>query len=227
MKKSHKLFLIILSSIFVTYFIYFHNRDVKIGLVGLGDGIASGETDYNIDGISYNDYMQEYFSKKNLLKFYNSDFAYKNYRLHDLIDDINNNVHGAQSDLEIKQIIYKADILTLSIGEEELVKKSITNDLNKEVITQFLKEYDSLLMLLKDLTDGKIIIVSFYENSYLDKSNVIILNAELANLAKKYDCIFINISDLMLNRDYFVSNKSIYFNYKGHENIMKMIVHSV
>ena len=42
--------------------------DNKLNIVALGDGVASGETSYNIDGISYNDYIKDYFSNKKLLK---------------------------------------------------------------------------------------------------------------------------------------------------------------
>ena len=227
MRRKYQLILIISISVIIAYFIYFFNRDSKINIVALGDGIASGETSYNIDGISFNDYLKEYFEGINILKNYNNSYAYRNYKLSMVINDLKINKKNSKDKLNIKQLIHKADIITVSFGEEELVKLAMTNDLNKEVILEFIKNYDELIRVLKDITEGKIIIIGFYENKYLDKTNVIILNSELNNIAIKYDSIFINISDLVLNKDYYLSKDSFYFNYKAHEVIKDMIINSI
>lgn len=227
MKRRYQLILIVLISVVIAYFIYFFNRDRKIRIMALGDGIASGETSYAIDGISYNDYLKEYFASKKILKDYNDDYAYENYKLVNIMDDLKNNQRNKNNKLNIKQLIHQADIITVSFGEEELVKMAITKDLNKESIDKFIKMYDEFIYALKDITEGKIIIIGFYENNYLDKTNVIILNSEVANIANKYDVVFINISDLMLNKDYFLNKESFYFNYQGHEVISDMIVNSI
>ena len=131
MKRKYKLLIIILISSILTYLIYFFNKDEKIKLVALGDGIASGETSYNIDGISYNDYLKEYFEDSNQLKNYSSEYSIKNYKIDELIQDIKSNKTKNEK-LNINQLLNKADIITISIGEEELVKLSITKDLKKE-----------------------------------------------------------------------------------------------
>lgn len=227
MRRKYKLILIIIVSIILAYFIYVFNFENKLYLVSLGDGVASGQTAYNIDGISYNDYLKEYFESKNNLKKYNNSYSKKNYQLKDLIQDIENNVIDKKNELYIKQILHKGHIITISIGEDELTKLSITNDLTGEYIKSFIKNYDILLNILKDITKGKILIVGLYENKYLEKSNVIIINSEIANLASKYDAIFVDISDLMVNKDYFLNKNSYYFNYKGHEIISEIIIHSL
>ena len=132
MRRKNKLIVIILISIILTYFIYFFNREEKIRLVAIGDGIASGETSYNIDGISYNDYIKEYFDSKKLLKNYNNNYAFKNYKLEELINDIKNNVIDKKSNMYIEQIMHKANIVTICIGEDELTKLEITQDLDEE-----------------------------------------------------------------------------------------------
>lgn len=227
MRRKYQLILIISISIIIAYFIYFFNRESKINIVALGDGIASGETSYQIDGISYNDYLREYFESKKILKNYNSSYAYKNYKLENIINDLEKNKKNKEDKLNIKQLIHKADILTISFGEEELVKMAITNDLTKEAINNFINQYDNFIYSLKDICEGKIIIISFYENKYLSKSNVIILNSYLANIALKYDAIFINISDLAKNEEYYLDKNSLYFNYRAHEVIKDMIINSI
>lgn len=227
MKRKYKLIIIILISAVFTYLIYFFNKEDKLNIVALGDGIASGQTSYNIDGISFNDYIKEYYDNKKLLNNYDSKYAYKNYKISELIHDLRSNDLKVDEELYVKQIIHKANIITICFGEEELVKLSITKDLDTDYLRKFINEYDHLLYMLKEITDAKIVIVGFYENKYLDKSKVIILNSEISNIAIKHESLFINIGDLLLNKEYYLDNNSYYFNYKGHKTIAEMIIHSV
>ncbi len=221
MKRRYKLLIIILISSIFTYMIFFINKNNKISLVALGDGISSGETSFNIDGISYNDYLKDYFNNKRLLKKYNDNYSYKNYKLIDLLNDLESNKNN------IKQIIHYANIITISFGEEELTKLSITKDLNLNYIKAFIDNYDILINNIKEINDSKIIVIGLYPNIYLSDSDVIIINSELSNIANKYNILFINISDLLIDKNYYVSNNSFYFNYKGHKEITKLIINSL
>lgn len=225
MKRKYKLIIIILISGILTYLIYFFNTDKKIKLVALGDGIASGETSYSIDGISFNDYLKEYFEDSTKLKKYSNDYALKNYKINDLITDIKNN-NVKNNKLNINQLLNKADIITIAIGEEELVKLSITNDLKEENIINFIQNFDELLNLIKKESDANIFVIGYYENKYLSKSDIIILNSELSNLTLKYKVNFINIMDIMTSTEYLDKNE-YYFNYKGHKVIADMILNSI
>lgn len=227
MRRKYKLILIIFCSIIITYFIYIFYKEDKIYLVSLGDGISSGETSYNIDGISYNDYLREYYEEKNILKNYNFNFSKKNYTLTELINDIENNVLDDKTNLYIKQELHKANIITISIGMDELSKLEMTNDLDIEYLKKFINNYDKLINMLKEITNAKLLIIGYYENMFLNKSNVIMLNSEISNISLKYNETFINISDLMMNKDYFLNNKSYYFSYKGHEIIKEIIINSI
>lgn len=227
MRRKYKLILIIGISIILAYLIYFFNKEDKIYLVSFGDGVASGETSYNIDGISYNDYIKEYFYSKKILKEYNSSFATKNYLLGDFIGDIENNLKDEKKDKYIKQIIHRADIITINFGEDELTKLSITNDLTEEKTKKFINDYDKLLSLLKEITEAKIVVIGLYENDYLNKTNTIIFNSEIANIVNKYESIFINISDLLTEKEYYLNKNSYYFDYKAHKIIAEIIIHSI
>ena len=227
MRRKYKLIIIILISALLAYGIYFVSKEDKLKIVALGDGISSGQTSFNIDGISFNDYLKDYYESKKLLKYFNTNYSYKNYKISDLINDMKINALVKNEKIYINQMLHKSDVITLAIGEEELVKLSITNDLDNEVLKKLIVEYDNLLFMLKKITDAKIILIGFYENKYLDKSDVIILNSEISNIAIKYKVTFINISDLMLNKEYYLDNNSYYFNYKGHKAIAQMIIHSI
>ncbi len=217
-----KIISIIIISIIITYLIYVFFLDKRINIVSIGDGVSSGETSYNIKGISYNDYLKDYYEDIKKIKNYNNKYSYKDNTLNDLINNFNNNERN-----NIKQVIHDASILTIGIGEEELVKLVMTNNFNKDSIEKFLNNYDILLKSISKVTDAKIVLLSFYENYYLTKRDIIILNSNLANLAQKYNCYFININDLLLNKDYFFSSKDYYFNYKAHKEIATMIINTI
>jgi len=227
LRRKYKLILIIVISTILAYFIYVFNKEDKINLVSLGDGVASGETSYNIDGISYNDYLNEYFESKKILKNYNKEYSKNDYKINDLLKDIEDNNYDVENKKYIDQIIHQADIITICFGEDELSKLSIKNDLDEYKIKEFLDNYDLVLKKLKSLTKAKVIVIGLYENEHLNKSNVIIINSELSNLVNKYNNIFINISDLMLNGEYFLNKNSYYFSYLGHEIIAEIIIHSL
>jgi len=227
LRRKYKLILIIGISIIFAYFIYLFNKEDKIYLISFGDGVASGETSYNIDGISYNDYIKEYFYSKKLLKEYNSSFSKKNYTLNNLINDIENNIKDEKIDKYIKQIIHKANIITINFGEDEITKLAITNDLTEEKLKEFINNYDKLLGIIKELTESKVVVIGLYENDYLNKTNTIILNSEIANIVNQYEYTFVNISDLLKDKEYYLNKNSYYFSYKAHEIIAEIIIHSL
>ena len=227
MRRKYKLLLIIILSVIFAYLIYFFNKEDKIIISSFGDGVSSGETSYNIDGISYNDYIKEYYESRNILKDYNKVYSKTNYKINELLNDIENNKYDETNDSYIEQIIHKSNIITLCFGEDELTKLSMTNDLKEDNIKLFLNNYDKVLDKMKRLTQAKIVVLGLYENEHLSKSNVIIINSELANIVNKHKNIFINIADLMLNKEYFLNKNSYYFSYLGHETISEIIIHSL
>ena len=50
---------------------------------------------------------------------------------------------------------------------EELSKLSITNDLNINTIKEYIRTYDELIYVIKDISDAKLILIGYYENKYL------------------------------------------------------------
>lgn len=227
MKRKYKILIIIIISILLTYFIYIFNHHKNLNIINIGDGISSGETAYNIDGISFGDYLKNYFESKKLLKNYNSNFSKKNYKINDLLTDITQNILDKKTSLYIDQLLHQSNLVIIAIGEDELSKLSITNDLDKNQIINYIKNYDKLLTKLKKITEAKIIIIGLYENIYLNKANIIIINSELANLSKKHNITFIDVSDLLLDKQYYLNKKSYYFSYKAHKTIAKMIINSI
>ncbi len=227
MKRKYKIIIIILVSTILTFLIYKSFYSNKINFVSIGDGISSGETSYKIDGISYNDYIKEYYDDKKLLKNYNFSYSYKNNTLSDFIKEFDNNNLNISSNMHIQQIINKANLITINFGEEELSKHAMVDKITLEDIERYISEYRYLLNEIKKATESTVVVVGFYENEYLNKQDVILLNSKLANIVEEYDYNFINISDLLKNKDYYLTNSTFYFNYKAHQIIADMIINSI
>ena len=75
MKKI--IILTILGAVFLSFIIYqcFYHELVQI--VALGDGIATGETYYDVTGYSFNDYLRDYFEETKQIDEYIKEFADK------------------------------------------------------------------------------------------------------------------------------------------------------
>lgn len=226
MRRKYKLIIIILLSAVFTYLIYILNKETKINILSLGDGVSYGETSFNIKGFSYNDYITKHFETLKVLKNY-TNLSKKNLTLEELLFEIKDNKYYDNEKKYIKELMHNSNLITISIGEEELTKKAITKDLNKETIKKYINLYENLISLIKENTDSKIVVISYYENNYLNKTNTILLNSELSNLCIKHNLIFINISDILKENDNKLESNSLYFNYQVHKQIAEMIINSI
>ena len=159
MKRRYKLLIgfIITGIILIT--IFFMTRDKQIYYLSLGDSLAAGQTPNNTIEESYGDYVAEYLKDKEVLEFYTKKFSKSGYRSIDLLNDLNNNkkikIDGKK--ITIKHALIKADIVTLSIGSNDLFYKlNIGNsfDLDEldntyEYIDESIKDVNKLLYELE------------------------------------------------------------------------------
>ena len=223
MRRLYKVILILLIGFILTIIIYYSTISKDLSYLALGDGIASGENAYLIDGNSYNDYFNEELHKK--IKYYNDDFSKKNYKLKELIDDIKKNTQI--KDNYIEQLIHNSNIITIAIGMDELAKFSVTDKLDQDYIKDFLDSYDNLLYLIRKLNDKEVIILGLYKANNLKESDIILINSQLKDIAKKYNSKYIDISELLKDKSYFLKNNSYYFDYNAHYKIYQMIKYSL
>lgn len=223
MRRLYKVILILFIGFILTIIIYYYTIPKNLNYLALGDGIASGENAYLIDGNSYNDYFNEEQYKK--IKNYNDDFSKKNYKLKELIDDIKNNTQIKGNYIE--QIIHNSNIITIAIGMDELAKFSVTDKLDQDYIKDFLDSYDNLLYLIRKLNDKEVIILGLYKANNLKESDIILINSQLKDIAKKYNSKYIDISELLKDKSYFLKDNSYYFDYNAHYKIYQMIKYSL
>ena len=198
MKKILILGVIILS----VFLIYLTTIDKKVYYLALGDQIALGMTKDGYFEKSYTDYVQEYLNKKNILEVYVNDYLTQGYHITDLINDINNNKEIEETAKTLKNSLIKADLITLSIGTNDIIskidnqKKLTKIDYNKlyNNIDEILIDLDKLLELMREYCKEDIILVGIYINTNDEKLNELIhyANEKMKNISYKYNIIYID-----------------------------------
>jgi lysophospholipase L1-like esterase len=104
-----------------------HNK--KVVYLALGDSIAAGTSpyDYNKTIKSYPDFIAERLKKQGILGEYDKRYAIKGHTTFDLLNDIQHDIHidtADNTDLKgIRNYIANADIITLDIGANDILKK--------------------------------------------------------------------------------------------------------
>lgn len=223
MKRRYKLLLIIVSGIIITIIINSITLKNKITLVSLGDGFSLGMTPYNVAGSSFNDYLKEILDENNKLDEYNNEFSQAHLKIHELNEILEDNTLGKFTRIPIKQTIAKAEILTISIGLDELADASLEGNITIDILENYLKEYNNLLETIRNFYDKKIIIIGLYPAYNFDRNEAIEVNNSLKKLAGEFNSQFLDILPFYLNNEYFLDKTSYYMNYKAHEKIATLL----
>ena len=217
MKKIIVLVLIVFS----TYVIYKVNDDNLIDYMALGDSLNEGINSYGNKSYGFNDYIKSYLENNNLLNKYNSYYSKSDYSIEELTNDIKNNKSVLYNDktYNIKKELREADLVTISIGMDELVellnKKELTsfNSIKKD-LDNLITNMDNLLSKITSLSKTEIILIGYYNpyneyNKDIDKVFAYI-NDNYINLSKKYSIKYVDIYNMISKDKNYLPNKSDY-----------------
>ena len=190
---------IIIISIFI---IYLTTIDKKVYYLTLGDQIALGLTKEGYYEKSYSNYIKEYLEEKSKLEKYIDDFPTQGYRITDVINDINKNKEIEETGQTLKNALIKADLITISIGKNDIVSK--IDDVNKltkidynklyKNINEIIKDLDKLLEIIREYCKEDIIFIGINIDTYNEKLNEIInyANESFIKIAEKYSITYID-----------------------------------
>jgi len=220
---KYKILIILIIGIILTSLIYFKSESKKINLLALGDGISTGMTAYHVEGYDFNDYLVEYLNESEKLDEYYKSFNETDETITSLLTKINNNVNSIDKKIKIKQAIKNANIITLAIGMDELNNYASKNNLGSTKIKGFLKKYNELLQEIRRLNDKKIFVIGLFNTSKINIPKIEKINIEIENIAKKYNCEFIDIENIREYNYFFTITKNYYLNYKGQKYIYEII----
>lgn len=175
-----KIGLIILVGGIITIIMFNVLRNDKKDYLIFSDSISILESE-NFNALFYNELKSEISS-------INESYVINNLNIRNLYDLIIINEDLDSEDLTIKQLINQAEIITISIGTDELV--------SYENINVYLYYMDLVLNEISKINDFEIYLIGLY-SSELNLKNV---NFALKNLCSKYDFYFVDIEN-SLNSD--------------------------
>lgn len=207
-----KIFLFLILSVIISIIIYDYTKNKKLDILIIGDSVASGDTIYGNSGISYNLFLKEYLKNKNL-RNYDLTYVKNNMTVRDFnyLFSENNEIN----DKHLQNRIKEAEIIIISLGQDELVGNSKINNLKNIERKQFYNSYKKLLLNIRKISNEKIYIIGYFGNK-INQLNEIENN--LIKIANKYNCKYLKINNIILEADYFDSEKT-HLNYKGHKKI--------
>lgn len=176
-----KIFLII--SIFIIVFIiYFLNTDNKIYYLNIIDNRYNFKT--------YNNLI---YNNLNKLERYVNFEKHNDYRITDLVRDINDNIRIDNK--SIQNILIKADLITLKIGESELNYKKSTKNINElfDYCDQLLGDLEKLLVDLRKYSKEKIVMIGFYNDNIYYEEIYKYLNLKIEDMCNNKNITFIDV----------------------------------
>ena len=130
----------------VIFLIYYFNIEERVYYSSIGDQLSSGINNFNKVDNNYNNNIKEYY--KDRLSNYVNYSSIDDYRVMDLINDINYNKTIAYNKKEYKlqNILIKSNYITLSIGMNDIINKK---NISYEYIDQLIKDIEKLFILIR------------------------------------------------------------------------------
>ena len=246
MKRRYKLLIGFMITGIILITIFFITRDKQIYYLSLGDSLAAGQTPNNTIEESYGDYVAEYLKDKEVLEFYTKKFSKSGYRSIDLLNDLNNNkkIKVEGKEITIKHALIKADIVTVSIGSNDLFYKlNVGNefDMNEfddiyTYVDEAISDVDKLLYKLRKSCKEQIMVFGFY-NPFTNFSSslantvepvIVYANEKMKKLVKKYDMTYVDIHDMFLaNDNYLPSKLEIHPTKDGYKAMAKSVINLI
>lgn len=239
-----KIIIPLLITIFIVYGIYNFYSEDKINYVALGDSLAQGENPYGEIGYGYADNIKEYLNAKNKLKSYTKGYAKSGDTTEDLLNKIkiNQKTEIEGETIGIKRALRESDLVTISIGANDLLKDIDLKDLSsinainyveiENKIDKITKDVENVIKEVKKYAKKDILLIGYYNPinkniKQADKMDELIERVDkiYTDICAKENIVYIKISDEFKQNDNFLPNPfNIHPNYEGYEAISAKII---
>ena len=231
MKKYLKLLIFILICILI-YLIYQNKEEKEIVYTSLGDGFSQGINSFGEKNYGYSDFINDKLKENELLYESYLDFSTKDMTINELKNMILINSYDSKQN-NIRQVLRESDLLTISIGINDLIYQINVNNINtdyqkEKILTEIVEKLDKTIHEIKKYYTKTIYIVgyyNFYPQNTVEKTILDRLNSRYKNYCKKNNMIFVdnnNINDVL--GKYLDNPDSFYPNIDGYEEISKNIL---
>jgi len=201
--------------VIVIFIIYYFNINNNIYYASVGDYLSFGINSSNNVDNNYSNNIKKYY--KNKLDKYVNYSSIDDYRVMDLINDINNNktIIYNNEEYKLQNILIKSNYITLSIGMNDLIYK---NNLSYEYMDQLLNDIEDLFTLIRKYNKDRIDYLGFY-NIIGNEILIDYANKRLEIICNKNKINYIDISNL---NNYILQN--IYPSNDGYNYITNQIL---
>ena len=156
MKKVFLILILFLSC----YVIYNSTIDNKIYYLTIGDSISKGINEYGVPSYGYSDFIKDYLYKRKKLKEYNKTFTASDYRISDIVRILEYN--ESKNEETLNRLIKKADIITISIGMNDLYYKIKDGHNIYTYIDEMIINYNKILNYTNKFHHEEIFILGYY-----------------------------------------------------------------
>lgn len=235
-KKLIVIFFLAIVPLFIIYKLY---NKTTFTYLAIGDALAKGHTPFDTYNKSYVDYLSSYLESHKKNYILNKDFIDEDIRIKDLTTALK----STNNSTTLSQNVKNADIITLSIGSEELFSKlrssynykNIDNTKNFEYVDLMFKDLDTLIKELRRINKKDIYIIGYYNPLRLTEQNetYIIslfnyLDIKFNELEKKYKIKYIKINDEFINKPgYLPSINNAFPSLEGYNYIANEIIKNI
>lgn len=232
--KKHIKLIIFLIVCMVTFFIYQKYQDQRVTYTAIGDGFAGGINSFHDKSYGYSDYLRDYLEKEDNLKNYYHNFTYSDMTIKDLYKDILLNAHDQENN-NIRQVLRESNLLTISVGINDLiykadVEKNISEYKETKIMEEIMDNFDRMIEEVRKYYQNDIIIIgyyNFYSQNSVERTLLDNLNKKLKEYSKKNHLIFVDNSNLNSNLDDYLDNPNTFYpNHLGYEKIFNNICSS-
>lgn len=222
-----KVFLIL--TLFLScYFIYTKTEGDKKNYLVIGDSLSKGINEYGVASYGYSDFIKDYLENKKILKNYNKTYTDVNYKVSDIVKILEYN--ESKNNISLNRLIKEADIITISLGIDEIYYKINKNNQNiYTYIDNMIIDYNKILNYISKFHHDKVYILGYYNTT---KNNIDIFNYanyKLEVLTKKYNYTYIDLAKILDNNPTYISQISNNYmpNIRGYEKISQIIVENL
>ena len=220
MKKVILILILFLSC----YFIYNKTTNEKLYYLTIGDSISKGISENGSITYGYNNFFKKYLEENNILDEYNNIYTNNDYRIIDVIKILEYN--EKKNDISLNYLIKKADIITISLGMNELYYKLDKGTQNiYTYIDEMINNYNKILSYINSFHHKKVFILGYYNIQGKNNDIFDYANYKLRDLCKKYKFIYIDLSKYFNNNPIYFNDKSSFIpNLEGYEKISQIII---
>ena len=227
MRKVLLIILIFLSC----YVVYNVTNDDDIYYLAIGDFLAKGVNNHNHVDDGFFIHVVSYLADQDKLEGSNNSFTQKDMRITDLIRkiDYSEEMMIDNKTIAINNLLHKADVITVSVGMNELYYKLFSNNDNiYYYASQMLEDMHELLDRINRYNHRKVIVLGYYNITSSNQDVFNYLNVRLEKMALEEGFVFVDLDKLLDNKTkYFDNETNFYPNNAGYDKISQIIVENI